>query len=76
MSSQPQRVLADLGLAIRSARADRGISQEELGLRTGVHRNYVGGIERGERSPSVLTVAKLADALDVPLAELFASREA
>lgn len=36
-----------------------------------MHRNYVGGIERGERSPTVLTVSKLADALEVSLGDLF-----
>jgi transcriptional regulator with XRE-family HTH domain len=37
-----------------------------------VHRNYIGGIERGERNPSVTTIATLADALDMKLSELFA----
>lgn len=71
--SHPQRVLVDLGASLRSVREDRGLSQEELSLETGVHRNYIGGIERGERSPTVATVARLADALDVPLADLFAA---
>jgi transcriptional regulator with XRE-family HTH domain len=69
--TQPQRVLVGLGAALRKARLDRGLSQEELGLQTGVHRNYIGGVERGERSPTVLTVAKLAGALDVSLGQLF-----
>lgn len=70
--SQPQRVLPELGRALRAARTGQGLSQEALSLETGVHRNYIGGIERGERSPSVVTVAKLADALGVSLGELFA----
>lgn len=73
--SQPDRVLADLGHALRSARLDRGFSQEALALETGIHRNYIGGIERGERSPTVSTVAKLSDALGIPLSELFAMAE-
>jgi transcriptional regulator with XRE-family HTH domain len=68
-------LLLGLGKALREARADRRISQEELGLRTGVHRNYIGGIERGERNPSVTTIATLADALDLELSELFARAE-
>lgn len=71
MPSQLDRVLADLGVSLRAARLEAGLSQEELSLRTGVHRNYIGGVERGERSPTVETIAKLAEALNVPLAELF-----
>lgn len=52
------------------------MTQEDLGLATGVHRNYVGGIERGERSPTVATVAILADALGVSLGDLFMRAEA
>jgi transcriptional regulator with XRE-family HTH domain len=42
-----------------------------LGLETGIHRNYVGGIERGERSPIVKRIAVLAKELDVALDDLF-----
>lgn len=56
-------------------RKERGLSQEQLGLETGVHRNYIGGVERGERSPSVAVIATLADALGVSLADLFQRAE-
>lgn len=68
-------LLRALGDALREARQEKGLSQEELGLRTGVHRNYVGGIERGERSPTVLVVATLAEALDVPVHRLLERAE-
>jgi transcriptional regulator with XRE-family HTH domain len=71
----PPPLLVGLGHVIREARGDRRISQEELGLRTGVHRNYIGGIERGERNPSVTTVAVLAEELGVKMSELFARAE-
>lgn len=71
----PERVLIGLGRALRAIRRDRGLSQEELSLETGVHRNYIGGIERGEHSPSVVGVAQLADALEIELGELFALAE-
>lgn len=70
MAESPTLLLG-LGNALRDARADGRISQEELGLRTGVHRNYIGGIERGERNPSVTTIAVLADALGMKMSELF-----
>lgn len=73
--AQPDRVLEALGEALRAARSKRGVSQETLSLETGVHRNYIGGIERAERSPSVAAVAKLADALDLSLADLFQQAE-
>jgi transcriptional regulator with XRE-family HTH domain len=68
---QPDRVLVGLGKALAARRHERGLSQEQLSLETGVHRNYIGGIERGERNPSVVAVAKLAAALDMSLSELF-----
>lgn len=46
------------------------MSQEDLYLETGVHRNYIGGIERAERNPTVSTIAKLADALGVSIDSL------
>jgi transcriptional regulator with XRE-family HTH domain len=73
---QPDRVLLGLGRALRSLRQQRDLSQEELGNQTGIHRNYIGGIERGERSPTVAAVTALADALGVSLVELFQQAEA
>lgn len=62
-------------MALHDARERRGLTQESLGLETGVHRNYIGGIERGERSPSVAAIVKLADALDVSVTDLFRQAE-
>jgi transcriptional regulator with XRE-family HTH domain len=67
--------LRGLGRALQDARDERGLTQEALSLETGVHRNYIGGIERGERSPSVAAIITLADALRVPLADLFRQAE-
>jgi transcriptional regulator with XRE-family HTH domain len=68
--SEPTTVLVGLGAALRRLRVERRMSQEELSLRTGVHRNYIGGIERAERNPTVATVVTLAWALDVRAWEL------
>ena len=66
---------AALGRAIRRLRSDRAISQEELGFRSGMHRTYVGGIERGERNPSYTNIRRLARALEVSTSVLMAHVE-
>jgi transcriptional regulator with XRE-family HTH domain len=64
-------VLRRLGLRIRGLRERANISQEALGQIAGLHRTYIGAIERGERNPSVLSLKKIADALKVTLGDLF-----
>lgn len=61
---------ARLGRAIRELRARRGLSQEELGHRAGLHRNYVGAIERGEINPTFRVLLKLERGLQLPLSEI------
>jgi transcriptional regulator with XRE-family HTH domain len=63
------------GLAVRRLREERGISQEELGHRTGLHRNHVGQIERAELNPTLKSVELIAKALDVSPAQLVARAE-
>jgi transcriptional regulator with XRE-family HTH domain len=64
-----------LGFAIREARARRGISQEELGFRSTLHRNYVGAIERGEINPTFRILMKVSSGLGVELSALVALYE-
>jgi transcriptional regulator with XRE-family HTH domain len=59
-----------LGAAVRELRACRVISQEELGFRSQLHRNYVGALERGEINPTFKTLRTLAAGLDVELSSL------
>jgi transcriptional regulator with XRE-family HTH domain len=56
---------AALGLAIRQLRRASGISQEVFAARCGLHRTYIGGIERGERNVSFANLLRIADTLDV-----------
>jgi transcriptional regulator with XRE-family HTH domain len=56
---------AAFGRAVRELRKERGLSQEELGHRSGLHRNYIGGIERGELNPSLTSILSLARAFEV-----------
>jgi len=60
-----------LGKRVRELRQARDLSQEELAFRVGVHRTYLGGIERGERNPSLKNVAAIARALGITLSGLF-----
>ncbi|MCA9262588.1 MAG: helix-turn-helix transcriptional regulator [Planctomycetales bacterium] len=55
----------DVGDLVRELRTKKGWSQEELAFRSGLHRNYIGGIERGERNVAILNVERLAKALGV-----------
>ena len=57
--------LRRVGEAVREAREKKGWSQEELGFESGVHRTYVGAIERGERNLSLLSLRKITNALKV-----------
>ena len=60
-----------LGAQLRSLRVARGLSQEALADDLGVHRTYIGGLERGERNVTLRTVERLAARLGVdPLALL------
>ena len=64
------RSLLALGRAIRELRRANGVSQEKLALMAEVDRSYVGRIERGDNNAAVLTLARLASALDVSIAKL------
>lgn len=63
-------LLLALGEAIRRIRLEKGISQEKLALLAEVNRSYVGRVERGDNNVALLTLARLAKALDVSMSEL------
>lgn len=60
-----------VGLNIRVQRVKRGISQEELADMAGIARSTMGIVERGEQSPSLQTIAKIATALKIDIYKLF-----
>lgn len=57
---------------LRERRLERGLSQEALAERAGLHRTYVGSVERGERNISIDNMEILAKALDLTVTELLA----
>ncbi len=56
-----------LGRNVRRFRQQRGLTQEELAFEAEIDLTYMGGIERGTRNPSLLVMARIAEALSVPL---------
>ncbi len=66
-----QELSARLGQRLAELRSLKGFTQERLAYDAELNRAYVGYIERGERNPSVVTMAKIALALKVELHELF-----
>ena len=66
---------AALGRAVRDLRVARGVSQEDLAHLSGMHRTYLGGIERGERNLSYANLKRLSRALGVPASQLLAQAE-
>ncbi len=63
--------LKRFGARVREERERLGISQEELADRAGLHRTYLGGVERGERNLGLLNVLQIARALGVEVSVLF-----
>lgn len=65
-------IATQLGQRIRELRNGQHMSQEELAFKAGISPAHLGQIERALKNPTVDTVAKIASALDVPIAALFA----
>jgi transcriptional regulator with XRE-family HTH domain len=59
------------GKCIFDLRTTKRLSQEKLAERASMHWTYLGGIERGERNPTLINIEKLARALEIPLRDLF-----
>ena len=75
MARSISRTHFNLGRSVRRHRRAAGLSQAELGDKSGLDRTYVGGVERGERNLSLTTLLKLTEALESSPAQLFAEAE-
>jgi transcriptional regulator with XRE-family HTH domain len=59
-----------VGRNVRRLRVQKGLTQEELAFEAKIDLTYMGGIERGRRNPSLMVMARIANALSVPLGKL------
>ena len=59
------------GNRVRELRKNLGLSQEELGFKSEIHRTYIGAVERGEQNVSLDNIGRIAKQLKVSLSELF-----
>ena len=66
-----QKIEILFGNAVRKRRKELGLSQEDFADKAGIHRTYVSSIELGKVQVSIRIAAQLADALELPLSELW-----
>lgn len=71
-SSQRQQILRRFGARVAKQRRDLGLSQEVLAELSGLHRTYVGAVERGLRNPTLTSLIKLSRGLGCTVSELLA----
>ncbi len=64
-------ILIHFGKTIQSMRKDRNLSQEMLAEKAGLHRTYIGMIERAEKNVTLINIQKIASALGVTIKDLF-----
>jgi transcriptional regulator with XRE-family HTH domain len=69
------RICLEFGRVVRRIRTSLGLSQEDLADRASIHRTYIGGIERGERNPTLTMIHRLAEALRVSPNSLLEAEE-
>jgi len=65
-----RNILISFGQTVRYLRNQKGLSQEELAHKAGFHRTYIGMIERAERNITLVNIERIANALDITIAEL------
>lgn len=68
MLNDPVQIVA---IQIRNLRTQKSWSQEELAEKSGLHRTYIGAVERGERNITLRTLKRITDALDCEMTSLF-----
>tara|TARA_B110000238_G_C15703850_1_gene259542 strand:+ start:77 stop:292 length:216 start_codon:yes stop_codon:yes gene_type:complete len=68
--SSKQKILINFGDRVREIRKKKGLSQEELAYKADLHRTYIGMIERAEKNITLINIEKIANALEIEIADL------
>ena len=74
MNLDDRKFLQQVGFRIRELRNSRGLTQAQLAESCGLHRTFIGSVERGERNVAILNLRLIARTLRVPLAELLGEK--
>jgi transcriptional regulator with XRE-family HTH domain len=72
MAKKKSNLCTKFGTRVRELRKKNGYSQEEFADHVGMHRTYLGGLERGERNPTLTIIMRLAAGLKITISELTA----
>ncbi|WP_431125728.1 helix-turn-helix domain-containing protein [Flagellimonas flava] len=70
-TERDKEIIKKVGERVRRLRIQKGLSQFWLSIDSDISRNQIGRIERAERSTSIVTLSRIADALEIPLSSLF-----
>jgi transcriptional regulator with XRE-family HTH domain len=74
MNLDDRKFLQQVGFRIRELRTSRGLTQAQFAESCGLHRTFIGSVERGERNVAILNLRLIAKTLRVPLADLFGDK--
>lgn len=70
MTNEDKQIVSRFALQMKTSREEKGISQEKLAEYANLHRTYIGSLERAEKIPSLVTVVKIAKALNLDISKL------
>ena len=70
-----KKILVEFGNRVREERLRKGLSQEDLAFRSGLHRTYIGMIERAEKNITLVNILKISNALEIPIHEILKPTE-
>jgi transcriptional regulator with XRE-family HTH domain len=73
LSDEDRATLLEVGRRVRRARDSARQTQQQTADGAGLQRSYLAGVERGQRNPSIPTMARIANALEVDLGDLLSS---